>query len=693
MRILPSPLSKSRRPVGLLVTLALGAGCAAAGETGEDCPAGQRWNGSACVDDEGGGSDGGRVVRDAGPTDTITPPPDSTTETTTCEPNARYCADLETAAECNAAGTEVTLTPCPDGVACVEGICGTEPVETCTPGDVIRCASGTAQLVCNGAGDGTEERACPAEAPNCEDAVCTDRICEPGEETCDGNNIVLCADDGRSTTLVETCPTGCSGGECVDPCAGDDKSYVGCAFYAVDLDNYQEPCTSSVDCAGGACVDGFCDEGSAASQQFAVTVSNSAASTVEVKVFDGAGTEIVTRNVAAGALESLPLPRLDVNDSVQGMLAYRIESTGPITAHQFNPQENVDVFSNDASLLLPATSLGTEYIVLGWPTVASAGFGLKGFVTIVATREGTTRVTVTSPVATAAGRGGTPAALAPGVPAEFSLMQGEVLSFTTGLTNGADLSGMQITASEPVAVFAGSECANVPLDNQFCDHIEEQLFPVDTWDRDFVLARFKPRGREPDVVRIIAAQDGTTVRINPAIRGIDGTVLDRGEFVEFEITANHIVGATAPIAVAQYMVGSSYPGRDNGCDRGLFGDTSRCAIAIDRRCENGTAVGDPASLTLVPVTQYRSDYLLLTPAEYVDDYVTIVAPLGADVRIDGLPVGGDRASVGTWDVIQTRVTDGVHRIEADVPIGVSAYGYDCDVSYAYPGGLDLESLR
>jgi hypothetical protein len=39
------------------------------------------------------------------------------------------------------------------------------------------------------------------------------------------------------------------------------------------------------------------------------------------------------------------------------------------------------------------------------------------------------------------------------------------------------------------------------------------------------------------------------------------------------------------------------------------------------------------------------------------------------------------------------VTPGVHTLTASAPISITAYGYDCDVSYAYPGGLDLEPLQ
>ena len=48
-----------------------------------------------------------------------------------------------------------------------------------------------------------------------------------------------------------------------------------------------------------------------------------------------------------------------------------------------------------------------------------------------------------------------------------------------------------------------------------------------------------------------------------------------------------------------------------------------------------------------------------------------------------------------FGVLRQEVTDGTHRItvEGGAQVGLIVYGMDKDVSYGYPGGLDLEAIN
>ena len=82
----------------------------------------------------------------------------------------------------------------------------------------------------------------------------------------------------------------------------------------------------------------------------------------------GSPVQVIEGTVSPFNLLVFPLPAREVDGSPPGEFntgtgtaltrnAYRITSTVPVVAYQFNPLENVNVFSNDASLLKPVEAL------------------------------------------------------------------------------------------------------------------------------------------------------------------------------------------------------------------------------------------------------------------------------------------------------------------------------------------------
>jgi hypothetical protein len=424
--------------------------------------------------------------------------------------------------------------------------------------------------------------------------------------------------------------------------------------------------------------------------------------------------------------------------------AYRLTSDQPIIAYQFNPLDNVSVFSNDASLLLPASALTPEYTVVSWPqTIAdsdcppempcpeidfdtsSRDEGLRAFLTIVGTQAATqVRVTLGPDVVRVLPGSGVPMGLA-GDELTVTLGPFDVLNLeTAGFM--ADFTGSFVSANRPVGVFVGGEASDAPMfttyaNRQCCaDHLEEQLFGDNTLGTQYVIARMPGRaaslngafvdtnldsvaeGNEVEYVRVVAVSDDTevTTTLSPpndrfVLAARESRLLDATQDFELFSTTGRPVSVLQALPSQQAVGIPSYPVRYPG--------------------------GDPSLIMVPPIEQYRRDYVFLTPDRYAFDYVVVVAPFGAEVRLDGVELlargclasPADGLMRGVADAPPARLVyrcqlsfpeverdvvrpgaqaDGVHRISANAPVGIVVYGFDAFVSYAYPGGLNLQPL-
>lgn len=611
------------------------------------------------------------------------------------------------------------VTPCTEGAV------------TCRGATIVRC-EGAAEVPLED---------CAARGMACAPELVRCTPCLPHELSCDGLDVTRCDPDGQRRSVVETCESAsgiaCRGGACVHLCnqAGRDKSNVGCEYWAVDLDN------------------AVTAQGNAAAQQFAVIVSNpqpdlAARVTIEEDLaLPGEPAElrvVAEASVGVRHLEVFKLGPKEVDGSPPGEFntgthtaltrnAFRIRSSVPIVAYQFNPLENADVFSNDASLLLPTAALGgagRAYLVAGWPqTIARSsdpdtnfGSDLRAFLTIVGTQPDTS-VWVRTTARVVPG-GPFPSGLAKGERAEVVLQPFEVLNLETGDFN-ADFTGSTIDTTRPVAVFVGSEASDAPafptlaLRSCCADHLEEQLTPLRAVGRNYVLGRVPNRTRaiaaaggailpfdEPELYRVVAVSSGpTTVTTSLPSPWSTFTLDDEGSNVTIAAHQDFTLSADHPVLIANVQVSQEAA----GVARGLPG-------------------GDP-SLTFVPPTeQWRNEYVLLTPDKYAFDFLVITAPFGASVYLDGLPVDGKVCEVAPADgrteaerggeppshvvyrcqlsfpvidpdlpaphnVLPGRQNDGVHRVQSDYPVGVLVYGFDSYVSYAYAGGTELVDLN
>ena len=631
-------------------------------------------------------------------------------------------------ATCNDSGKGWALALCPDDApVCISGAC-----KKCTPGQTF-CASAKTPgavpltvLQCNADGAGATAVETCSGGKQCLGGVCG--VCVAGTKVCEGGKAIVCDDDGAGWGVAQDCDAkqlACLGGLCIDPCLKDlkSKTHVGCRYWAVDLDN-------AIHSDGTQTLD-------AQHQDWAVIIANPRDLPAHVTI-TGAGHK-GTWVVQPGEAKPIVLPDpawqvapLDLDGTMVAANAWRIDASSPIVVSQFNPLLNAGVYSNDASLLLPHNTLGTTYRAVGR---MQSHDGHPAYIAVVATRSGPTTVSVTVTAATVAGvdsAGGAIAALQLGETVTVTLAQGEVFNLETGAV-GADLTGSLIEADQPVAVFSGSEGANVP-DTNVClkadgaakgvcvesgwpcssgsdcpvtccaDHIEQQLTPIDSLAQAYVATRSAPRGKAPDYWRVVAVDDDTHVQTDPPQVPIP--TLAAGAFFEFAASEDFVLQADKPLALAWFMASANAPDPNNDVCTSVQAGKQVCTAWLDKQgkaftcgahtdCPNipqpdDAKIGDPAFVLVPPQARWLDDHVFLVPPGFTASWVNVAAPLSANVFLDGVAVAqSEFLAIGTTGFKSARlpVSAGVRRIAATAPVGLVVYGWGKYVSYGYPAGV------
>ncbi|MBL0212374.1 MAG: IgGFc-binding protein [Myxococcales bacterium] len=554
-------------------------------------------------------------------------------------------------------------------------------------------------------------------------------LCSPGNNVCQDGNVHSCTPAGQvgPETMACTGSNICQGGACVDACmdAAMKRSYTGCEYWAADLDNAVEVvgtpsgifgcslaaagsvqrtlsvCTMGgtlaglCDPPGNTCPSGFsCQSTSvcvldAQHSPYAIVVSNPQARAVDVTVTAGSG-QTFTKSIAAGQVLALQPQQNGVPDaSLDGTAlehkAYKVVSTLPVVAYQFNPLDNANVFSNDASLLVPRAAFDIEYYAMSFATSnrrmpAPGNHNYHGYLSVVAWQDNTqVEITPTATVEASA----TQATIAAGTPTTFTLNAFDVL--TLQAIAGGDLTGSKIksvNATTTFGVFGGHEAmgfgemmapdATHTAGPCCADHIEEMMFPTSTWGKTFAIARSQSRGaNEPDMLRIMAQKPGTMITFNPPVPGATCANLGPGQSCQVKIAVDTSLQSNEPILVGHYL---------------------ESAIWQDPLFGNAIGEGDPSMAIAVPAEQYRTDYTVLVPAAYAKNFLTISAPSNGAVLVDGQPVTMTPFAGGAYRANRTMVAAEQHKISCPTTCGVLVYGYGDAVSYIFAGGLDLKQI-
>lgn len=595
-------------------------------------------------------------------------------------------------------------TRCPDEGAPVREICRIEgiwAIQACADGNI--CFGGDCVRDPAGCADG--ERICLADG-------------RPAE--CDGGQWLPQA----------MCPAGlvCGAGDCLNPqcaAAARQSSYQGCEYLAADLPNSTlsqdgEGLTPSapwgivianVSADSEAAVSIFDAGGQpmplVASTRIAVPAEaafGTMAATVQSEVRDADGMIVEQQMnradlvvVPPGGLATFLLPRRmgPVNTTSIGSSAVRVVTDSPVVAYQFSPYCCNYSFSNDASLLVPVRALGNRYRWLGVPMM-TLPFQSNAVVTVIGAEDGTdVRLTLPAGVNAAADAGGRVRQVGQTVDVQLDAQDVLLLHSAAPAFGGSppDFSGTLVESSKPVALFSTHVCTNYPSALAACDHLQEQIIPIDTWGNGFQLVPTKLRApaafNEYTYWKLMAGDEAATITFSvpfadlraaaPGFAGVTACsslvqggntlTLQPGQVCEFGSKSAVEIAATSPILVMGIISGQQSTGLGNGAH-----------------------AGDPAIFLLPPARQYRRDYTFLTPGTYFSDYVTVITPPNNDLVLDGVPVDlADAERIPGSGVAYKHLSlqDGAHTLVGRAAFGIVVYAYDDYVSYAFTGGLNL----
>jgi hypothetical protein len=515
----------------------------------------------------------------------------------------------------------------------------------------------------------------------------------------DGTAVIDC--DGNRTE----CPLdqACSNGACTDPCdaAEANHSSVGCEYYAVDMDAASGPPLD-------ACYTVFVANVSRDNVHMDVTWNGQAIDLgqfAKLPVGEGTSLTYAAYDPAAGlapgevailfmayapALQNVACPvpaAIGTEAQISGTgfgHAFHLTTDQPVVAYQMLPYGGGAAAATGASLLLPTSAWGDNYVAVSAydteapPIPLPPEFQQGPSYNIVAKEDDTT-VTL-RPKSNIAGGGGLPAGTA-GQPYTFTLQRGQYAQ----ITQMDPLSGSPIESDKPVGVFGGHQIMSI--DRCCGDHGEQMLAPVRALGWEYVAAPHADRNpaSEPRIYRIIGAVDGTQLTYEPA--GVGPAAVNLGEIHEIRTATPFVVksqGSSYPFSMFTYMSGSGELG------------------------EGG--VGDPDFVRLVPPPQYRPHYVFFTDPTYPFTVLTVVRQKKQDVFHDvtldclGAPLSGWQAvgSAGEYEITYVKLVDhwtgqngcnnGVREMESEGPFGVWVWGWGSEdtstgwVSYGYPAG-------
>jgi hypothetical protein len=370
--------------------------------------------------------------------------------------------------------------------------------------------------------------------------------------------------------------------------------------------------------------------------------------------------------------------------------AFHLTTDQPVVAYQMLPYGGGAAAATGASLLIPSSAWGTEYVAVSAFDTAAPPIPIPmGPSHDIVAKEDHTTITIT-PISDIVAGGGL-AAGPKGQPYKVVLNQGMYLQ----LTQAQPLSGSSIVADKPVGVFGGHQIMSI--DRCCGDHGEQMLAPVQALGSEYVAAPHpdrKPTPGEQRLYRIYGAVDGTALTYDPA--GLGPATVGKGGLVEIRTDKPFVIksqDSDHPFSMFTYMTGAGDDMTDGPDWQGGW--------------------GDPDFVRLVPPAQYMFHYVFFTDVTYPFTGLTIVRAKKdnafSDVTLDCYGSVDGWEDVGDYQITHIKLVDhwngqhgcnnGVHVMDSTAPFGVWVWGWGSEdtntgwVSYGYPAGENVQPIN
>ena len=565
-----------------------------------------------------------------------------------CAPNGLRCLTEYFAQQCAPGGTHWIDHICDDFERCWEGRC--DPV-ICTPGEpATGCVFSAALGICNSAGTGWEPATLCDAGQTCFDGECISAKCPAGARACAGFVLVEECDPEVGWIIAEQCEPGglCVDGACRTACdvSLELHSDRGCEFVTAPLGPEAEVLTVSVDAEFNDAI---------------VTVEDPVTGEVLAGPVD----------IFPGTSEAIELPGAG-SPGTGRTAGVVVRSDTPIAVHQGGPWPE----PADSALIMPRSTLGSAYVIPGWPVQSRGTVASRPAVTVIGTEPGQTEILAVFRSRLAGGDEDTGIIdLARHLPVTLTVEFGQALRLTPPDAVGDDMTGSWLEGSQPFAVMVSHDCARVPDGVGQCGRLVEQVLPVSALGDHVVAVPFTKRADSQfDVWQIIAADEDVIVTTQPPQPGYEVITLSRGGHVTLSGSKPFEIQATGRILVTQSIVGGDFPEHADDCD--------------------GQGIGGPAVTQIPPTVALAKNVQVSTPAGFDGLYVDIAHTPGANVMVDGLPLSGlfQLIEGSLWIIQRIQLPAGTHRIEAAQRIRVVAYGYRCGGAFAVPAGVRTQPL-